>query len=192
MLRVEVTIQRKAENKTKATKMRSGTKLRDILKLYPEKKAMALVKKLKEKGMYHFDEDFPGDEEEIFYYVGGGNTLKNENITTTSAKVEIKDNNKDLTNVLICDGGALQSGALPGLEVRRQNRRLWWSQGLIRFTTKSQFFKRSLKKKTVLNQTWHLIVRSHTGKLEYLSGSHIWIQLQIQRYSKGWFTKTSF
>ena len=112
-----MTIQRKAENKTKATKMRSGTKLRDIVKLYPAKKAMALVKKLKEKGMYHFDEDFPGDEEEIFYYVGGGNTLKNENITTTSAKVEIKDrNNKDFTNAMICDGGALQSGALPNLE----------------------------------------------------------------------------
>ena len=111
-------MQRKAENKTKSTKMRSGTKLRDILKLYPEKKAMALVKKLKEKGVWHYDEDFPQDEEEIYYYVGAGNTLKNENITSTSAAVEVKDkNNKELVNALVCEGGALQTGALPSLEV---------------------------------------------------------------------------
>ena len=64
---VLVQFERKAERKVSAKKRRSGTKERDIHKRYPKHKAEALVKRLREKGLWYYDPDFPGDEEDCLY-----------------------------------------------------------------------------------------------------------------------------
>lgn len=56
--------ERRAESRNTATRKRAGTKARDIMKQYPKEKAEALIKKLKEKGMYYFDPDFENDQED--------------------------------------------------------------------------------------------------------------------------------
>lgn len=109
-------MERRAEHRVTGTKKRSGTKARDIQKLYPKEKAESLIKKLKEKGMWHYDEDFEGDEEEIFYYVGAGNEMKDENITSESACVGVKvKGDKELAESLTGEGCALAAGAVPSL-----------------------------------------------------------------------------
>ena len=57
-------ISRKAEARTTATRARAGTKARDIMKLYPKEKAEGLIQRLRSKGLWYFDSDFPGDEED--------------------------------------------------------------------------------------------------------------------------------
>ena len=65
-LRVEVEISRKAEARTTAaTRARSGTKAREIMKLFTQKKRLkSLIQRLRQKGLWYFDSDFPGDEED--------------------------------------------------------------------------------------------------------------------------------
>ena len=63
-LRVVVEFERRAETRNVATKKRSGKKARDLLKEYPEEKAKALMARLRAAGMFYFDPDFPGDEED--------------------------------------------------------------------------------------------------------------------------------
>ena len=46
------------------TRARSGTKAREIMKLYPKEKAESLIQRLRQKGLWYFDSDFPGDEED--------------------------------------------------------------------------------------------------------------------------------
>ena len=57
-------ISRKAEARTTATRARAGTKAREIMKLYPKEKAESLIQRLRQKGLWYFDSDFPGDEED--------------------------------------------------------------------------------------------------------------------------------
>lgn len=90
-------------------------KMRDILKKYPEQKALSLVKRLKEKGMFYYDEDFPGDEEEIYFYIGEGNVLKDKNSTSESQKVTLKEAGKELAQALTSEGAPLENGALPAV-----------------------------------------------------------------------------
>lgn len=85
------------------------------MKKYPEQKALSLVKKLKEKGMFYYDEDFPGDEEEIFYYVGEGNVVKDKNSTSESQKVTLKESGKEFAEALTSEGAALEHGVLPAV-----------------------------------------------------------------------------
>ena len=56
--------ERRAETKNTSTRKRAGTKARDIMKQYPKEKAEALIKKLKDKGMYYYDPDFENDPED--------------------------------------------------------------------------------------------------------------------------------
>ena len=63
-LRVEVEIQRKAERTNKATKKRAGMKAREIMKAYPQKKALDLINRLRTSGLWAYDEDFDQDEED--------------------------------------------------------------------------------------------------------------------------------
>ena len=97
-----------------ATKERNGMKAREVYLRYPKDKADSLMKKLREKGMFHWDEDFPRDEEEIFYFIGVGNSVKDENITSEKAEVAIKTKgDKELTEALIGENGMLAAGAVP-------------------------------------------------------------------------------
>jgi hypothetical protein len=63
-LRVELTIQRKAEKVTTNRKQRSGMKARDIHQKYPKDKADQLIKSLRLKGLWYWDPDFENDEED--------------------------------------------------------------------------------------------------------------------------------
>ena len=63
-LRVVVEYERKAESKNTATKKRTGTKARDLLKKYPKEKAESLMARLKSRKLYYFDPDFPEDWED--------------------------------------------------------------------------------------------------------------------------------
>jgi len=62
--RVEVKMQRLAETRNVASKKRDGTKARDIYKQYPKGKADDLIKRLREKNLWAYDEDFDGDSED--------------------------------------------------------------------------------------------------------------------------------
>ena len=68
-----------------------------------------------------FDEDFPNDEEEIFYYVGQGNEFKDESITTDGVAVKIKETgNKELADTLTGDDGLLRNGAVPAVQAHNE------------------------------------------------------------------------
>ena len=102
-------------------KSRAGIKARDILKIYPKEQAEDLMKRLKSKGLFHFDDDFPNDEEEIFYYVGQGNEFKDESITTDGVAVKIKETgNKELADTLTGDDGLLRNGAVPAVQAHNE------------------------------------------------------------------------
>ncbi|CAK9103962.1 unnamed protein product [Durusdinium trenchii] len=119
--RLEVEFDRRAERKLTSKKSRAGIKARDILKMYPKEKAEDLMKRLKSKGLFHFDDDFPNDEEEIFYYVGQGNEFKDENITTDGVAVKIKETgNKELADTLTGDDGLLRNGAVPAVQAHNE------------------------------------------------------------------------
>ena len=119
--RLEVEFDRRAERKLTSKKSRAGIKARDILKMYPKEKAEDLMKRLKSKGLFHFDDDFPNDEEEIFYYVGQGNEFKDESITTDGVAVKIKETgNKELADTLTGDDGLLRNGAVPAVQAHNE------------------------------------------------------------------------
>ena len=63
-LRVEITIQRKAEKLTLNRKQREGMKAREIYQKYPKAKAEQLMRSLKERNLWYWDPDFDQDEED--------------------------------------------------------------------------------------------------------------------------------
>ena len=65
-LRVEVAIERKVARQNKAKSGRKGVKKRDM-KL-PPPKIDAHCANLRSKGLWSWDEDFPGDEEDCLIY----------------------------------------------------------------------------------------------------------------------------
>ena len=103
--RVEVEFERRAERKSSSKKSRSGTKARDLYKKYPKEKADLLMKKLKEKGMWHYDPDFEGDEEEIFYYASEDNVMSDESIFRDITKVKGREDSKEVVEALTGEGG---------------------------------------------------------------------------------------
>ena len=73
------------------------------------------MRKLKEKGMWYYDPDFDGDEEEIFYYACEGNVLSDESVFVESTAVKGKEvGNKELVEALTGEGGPLAAGAIAG------------------------------------------------------------------------------
>ena len=114
-------MERRAEHKVTATNKRSGKKAREIHKEYPKAKADALIAKLRAKGLFYFDPDFEGDEEEIYYYVGAGTELKDQSITSEAVGLKIKTKgDKEVTEALIAEGAALAHGAMPAVPVGNQ------------------------------------------------------------------------
>ncbi|CAK9025439.1 unnamed protein product, partial [Durusdinium trenchii] len=101
---VEVIYERRAERRSK-----------DLYHKYPKEKADGLMRKLKEKGMWYYDPDFDGDEEEIFYYACEGNVLSDESVFVESTTVKGKEvGNKELVEALTGEGGPLAAGAIAG------------------------------------------------------------------------------
>ena len=49
------------------------------------RKGEALMERLKARSMWEWDEDFPNDEDEIYYYVGQGPEVSNERRVTESS-----------------------------------------------------------------------------------------------------------
>lgn len=59
--------------------------------------------------------------QEIFYYTASGNLLRNDDKTTESTSVEIKDaGNKEVVEALTTGDGPLLSGALPALAAQNE------------------------------------------------------------------------
>lgn len=62
--RTAVLIKRRTEKTVLSRKQREGMKAREVYLKYPKQKADALMKSLREKGLFHYDPDFEGDEED--------------------------------------------------------------------------------------------------------------------------------
>lgn len=62
--RVEVLVTRRAEKKVLSRAEREGLKARDIMARYPADKGKALIKSLKDRGLWYYDDEFPQDEED--------------------------------------------------------------------------------------------------------------------------------
>lgn len=72
-------MERRIEQINKFKSGREGLKARDIEKKYPPHKAKKLISLLREKQLFYWDEDFPGDEEELLLTKSeglGGNPKK--------------------------------------------------------------------------------------------------------------------
>lgn len=63
-LRVEVVFKRKAEKITLNRRQREGLKARQIHEKYPKEKADKLITNLRTRGLWYWDPDFKGDEED--------------------------------------------------------------------------------------------------------------------------------
>ena len=60
--------------------------------------------------------------QEIFFYVGKGDVLRNDNSVKESTAVKIQDTgNKELTELLTTGDGPLQSGAQPSVNVANES-----------------------------------------------------------------------
>ena len=62
--RVALRIERRAETINRFRSGREGLKAREILERYPQEKAEKLMKTLRSKNLFYYDEDFPNDEED--------------------------------------------------------------------------------------------------------------------------------
>ena len=82
------------------------------------RKAKKLIDNLTKKKMYEEDEDFPGDQEEFYFFVHQGGKVRKDNKTTERVGMRVDDVNpdKELGEALLGEGGALAAGALPALE----------------------------------------------------------------------------
>ncbi|CAL1141145.1 unnamed protein product [Cladocopium goreaui] len=119
--KVEITIQRKAEKLTLNRKEREGLKSRDIYQKYPKAKAEQLMRSLKERNLWYWDPDFDQDEEEIYYYVGKGDLVRNDDMTKESTAVTVRDaNNKELVEALTTGDGPLLAGLQPAARVANE------------------------------------------------------------------------
>ena len=56
-------VERRVEGINRFRSGREGIKARDIFKKYPKDKAEKLISLPKQKKMWYWDEDFPGDDE---------------------------------------------------------------------------------------------------------------------------------
>ncbi|CAE7609904.1 unnamed protein product [Symbiodinium sp. CCMP2592] len=114
--KVSLEMERRAENSTLARKERQGMKKRDILKKYPEE--LLLIAKLLAKKMFEEDEDFPGDEDEYYFYVNAGSKVRKENRTSEALQLKVRDTapNQGLVDALTSEGGILGAGALAAPE----------------------------------------------------------------------------
>ena len=61
---MEVTIERRAEKTTLNRREREGMKPREITQKYSKEKAEGLMKKLLDRGLWYWDDDFPEDPED--------------------------------------------------------------------------------------------------------------------------------
>lgn len=75
------------------------------------------MERLKARSMWEWDEDFPNDEDEIYYYVGQGPEVSNERRVTESSSAVLKDKDpdKEMLQELLKEGGTLGAGALPSI-----------------------------------------------------------------------------
>lgn len=63
-MRLAVVVERRIETESRAKSGRKGVKRRELVKELGEKKAKILTDKLKERGLWQWDEDWPNDEED--------------------------------------------------------------------------------------------------------------------------------
>lgn len=72
--------------------------------------------RLKDKDMFEYDLDFPGDEEEIWWYVEQGGEVSKETKVEENMGVKVKDKNPNQEMLLaLTEEGPLASGACPSI-----------------------------------------------------------------------------
>ncbi|CAE7837005.1 unnamed protein product [Symbiodinium sp. CCMP2592] len=117
--KVAIVVERSVEQKTTSRSGFEASKARDIIKMYGETKGQKLVKALRAKGRFYWDDDFPEDEEEIFYYTHARRKVLNDNSTANKLKIEAHESNPDTALVASLTGeeGPLHAGAMPGMKI---------------------------------------------------------------------------
>lgn len=85
------------------------------LTIVAARKTKELLARLKTRGLFEADEDFPDDEEETWWYVGQGGEVSKETEVeeTTGIKVNDKAPDKHMMMALTSDEGPLGAGAMP-------------------------------------------------------------------------------
>ena len=78
---------------------------------------MDLVARLKKKGLYEEDEDFPGDEEEYYFMVGEGSKYRTDHKVKDKVAMQIKDKapDEELAAAMLEEDGPLASGGAPAM-----------------------------------------------------------------------------
>ncbi|CAL1165491.1 unnamed protein product [Cladocopium goreaui] len=115
--KVAVVLERRVEAVNTVRTGREGKKKRELEAKYPAAKVEQLTALLKSRGMWYWDPDFPGDEEEIYYYAGTGNQIRRDDITAEGMSLRGTANADAPTLEAVAgEGGPLASGALPALE----------------------------------------------------------------------------
>lgn len=66
---MKLIVERQVACKNSAKSGRAGKKKRDLEKELPTEKVDLLCKRLREQGLWQYDEDWPQDEEDIPYYI---------------------------------------------------------------------------------------------------------------------------
>ena len=66
--RVKLIVERQVACKNSAKSGRAGKKKRDLEKELPTEKVDVLCKRLRDQGLWQFDEDWPQDEEDLSYH----------------------------------------------------------------------------------------------------------------------------
>ena len=116
--RVKVCVERIRENKTTAREGALAMKKRDILNVYPEDKAEKLCKKLFAQGRYYEDEEFPGDNDEIFYYVRQPRKVNVDAVTSEKASLSanMKVGDASVMEQMTGSDGVFAAGAMPAMK----------------------------------------------------------------------------
>ena len=128
LLRVAMKYERKVEQVNRVTGGREGQKYRDLEKKYGEAKAKKLTASLRQRGMWYWDEDFPGDEDEIYFYGSQARRVDHENrVTEGMALTTSTQPGQETLDAMTGEGGVLGQGVLPdaGCSTSDGDKALW-------------------------------------------------------------------
>ncbi|CAJ1432246.1 unnamed protein product, partial [Effrenium voratum] len=87
-----------------------------LMASFPEAKYKALIAKRRAAGLFYEDEDFPGDEQETWFYMPAGHQVRRDD--RRSEQMAVKGRVKcdqEMLNAMVKEDGPLAGGALPAV-----------------------------------------------------------------------------